>query len=154
MVSDTQRVIWQHFNITLVPLGPFDGRVAAIHTQHPDYYITTPNQEEIIEPPGPCNVYARWDGRYGPDDHTQWPQPFSRSYPYLCCVPKKNGVAAEYSIMWWDPTQTDFEPVQRHGSNEGIGFLPHYELRQLGQCCERLNERVDSHQARIDHNTT
>ena len=84
----------QHPEIGLVPLGPFDGRVAAIHTQYPNFYITTPNQDDIFAPPTSCNVYARLDGRYGPDDHTQWPQPFSHSVPYLCCVPKKDGLAA------------------------------------------------------------
>ena len=52
------------------PLGPFDGRVAALHPWFPDYYITTPNNDNVFSPPGPCGVYAMFDGCYGPDDHT------------------------------------------------------------------------------------
>ena len=142
----------QHPEIGLVPLGPFDGRVAAIHTQYPNFYITTPNQDDIFAPPTSCNVYARLDGRYGPDDHTQWPQPFSHSVPYLCCVPKKDGLAAENSIMWWNPTRIDVEPAQHDGPNGGIGFLPHHELRLMGESCEQLNERADNYRANSDHN--
>ncbi|KAF8324386.1 hypothetical protein F5887DRAFT_1086616 [Amanita rubescens] len=135
---------------TDVPLGPFDGRVAALHPRHSDFYIATPNQEDLFSPPGPCNVYGRFDGRYGPDDHTQWPQPFSHSAPYLCCIPKPEGQAAEDSIMWWNPTHRDFEPTLRHGWNIGIGFLPHQELRSMEQSCERLNQRVGQYRTKND----
>jgi len=43
-----------------VSLGPFDGRVTALHPQHRDFYIATPNQDDVFAPPGPCNVYARF----------------------------------------------------------------------------------------------
>ena len=134
------------FNGNSAALGPFDGLVAALHPRHADFYIATPNQEDVFSPPGPCNVYARFDGRYGPDDHTQWPQPFSHSAPYLCCIPKCGGQATEDSIMWWNPTHRDFEPTLRHGWNIGIGFLPHQELQSMEQCCERLNQRVGQYQ--------
>ena len=67
MVSYACQVVQQYPKIILVPLGPFDGRVAAVHIQYPDYYISTPNQGDIFAPPGPCSVYARLDGRYGLD---------------------------------------------------------------------------------------
>jgi len=136
--------------VNSVPLGPFDGRVVALHPRHPDFYIATPNQEDVFSPPGPCNVYARFDGRYGPDDHTQWPQPFSHSAPYLCCIPKREGQAADDSIMWWNPTHQDFEPTIHHGWNIGIGFLPHQELRSMEQCCERLSQRVGQYRTKND----
>jgi hypothetical protein len=134
----------------IVPLGPFDGRVSAIHPQHSDFYITTPNQNQIFAPPGPCKVYARVDGRYGPDDHTQWPQPFSYSAPYLCCIPKRKRQAPEDSIMWLNPTREDFDPMVLDGWNIGIGFLPDRELQLMEQCCERLNQRVEQYLAKID----
>ncbi len=133
-----------------MPLGPFDARVAALHPQHHDFYVATPNQDDVLAPPGPCNVYARFDGRYGPDDHTQWPQPFSYSAPYLCCIPKCEGQAAEDSIMWWNPIREDFEPMLRHGWDIGIGFLPYHELQLMGQCFERLNQRVEKYQTKIN----
>ena len=98
-------------------------------------------------PPGPCNVYARLDGRYGPDDHTQWPQPFSQSAPYLCCIP--DGQAPADSIMWWNPTYGDFESTPLRN---GIGFLPHRELQRMEECYERLNQRVEKYQGRFHPN--
>ena len=133
-----------------MPLGPFDGRVATLHPQHPEFYIATPNQDDVFSPPGPCNVYARFDGRYGQDDHTQWPQPFSHSAPYLCCIPKCEGQLVEDSIMWWNPTRQDFEPILRHGWDIGIGFLPNRELRLMEQCYERLNQRVGEYRKKTD----
>ena len=133
-----------------VPLGPFDGRVSALHPRHPDYYITTPNQNNIYTPPGSCKVYARLDGRYGPDDHTQWPQPFSHTAPYLCCIPKRKRQATEDSIMWWNPTREDFDPMLLQGWNIGIGFLPDHELQSMEQSCERLNQRVEQYRANVD----
>lgn len=133
-----------------MPLGPFDGRVAAFHPKHPSYYIATPNQDKILMPPGHCNVYARLDGRYGPDDHTQWPQPFSRTAPYLCCIPLDKGPAAEASIMWWNPTYDDFLPLKHDGWKTGIGFLPHDELESMEQCCARLRVQVDEYRAKVE----
>jgi hypothetical protein len=136
-----------------VSLGPFDGRVAAIHSDPscPAFYIASPNQDDVFAPPGPCNVYARADGRYGPDDHTQWPQPFSHSAPYLCCIPKRDGQQAENSIMWWNPTSQDFKSTVRHEWDLGIGFLPQDELQLMVQSCERLNKRVEKHSANNNH---
>ena len=132
-----------------VSLGPFDGRVAALHPLLSDYYITTPNKDDVFAPPGSCNVYARLDGRYGPDDHTQWPQPFSCSTPYLCCIPKREAQEGGDTIMWWNPAYEDFVPTQRHACYIGIGFLPYRELRLMEQCCERLNQRVDEYLNKI-----
>ena len=132
-----------------VSLGPFDGRVASLHPLLPDYYIATPNKDEVFAPPGSCNVYARLDGRYGPDDHTQWPQPFSCSTPYLCCIPKREAQEGGDTIMWWNPAYEDFVPTQRHACYIGIGFLPYRELRLMEQCCERLNQRVDEYLNKI-----
>jgi hypothetical protein len=136
-------------NPLAVPLGPFDRRVAALHPLLPDYYITTPNKEDVFVPPGSCNVYARLDGRYGPDDHTQWPQPFSHLTPYLCCIPKCEAQGAGDSIMWWNPAYEDFAPTMCHASYIGLGFLPYHQLRSMEQCCEWLNQRVDKYQNKI-----
>jgi hypothetical protein len=61
-----------------VPLGPFDGHVATVHPSLPEFYISSPKCEYIALPPSPqCNVYPCFDGCFGADNHTQWPQPFS-----------------------------------------------------------------------------
>jgi hypothetical protein len=132
-----------------VSLGPFDGRVAALHPLLSDYYITTPNKDDVFVPLGSCNVYARLDGRYGPDDHTQWPQPFSHSAPYLCCIPKREAQEGGDSIMWWNPAYEDFAPTMCYPCYIGIGFLPYRELGLMEQCCEWLNQRVDEYQNKI-----
>ncbi|KAF8329624.1 hypothetical protein F5887DRAFT_919173 [Amanita rubescens] len=54
---------------TDVPLGPFDGRVAALHPRHSDFYIATPNQEDLFSPPGPCNMITRNGLNHFPTQH-------------------------------------------------------------------------------------
>ena len=100
-----------------VSLSLFDGCVAAIHS---DPSIAMPNQDDVFAPPSPCNVYAWADGHYGPDDHTQWPQPFSHSAPYLCCIPKHDKQQAENLIMCWNPTSQDFKSTVCHEWDLGI----------------------------------
>ncbi|KAF8328646.1 hypothetical protein F5887DRAFT_861738, partial [Amanita rubescens] len=76
------------------------------------WFILSPNSDYIPLPPGTrCNVYVRFDGRFGADDHTQWPQPFSRNFPHLCCIPKKKQ-GHPYSVIWQDPQIHDFERIQ------------------------------------------
>ena len=74
-------------SICLDPLGPFDGKVAAVIG---NYLITTPNQDVIWFPPwGKRNIRLRADIRYGFDDPTLWPQPYMVNYPYLGTIPRK-----------------------------------------------------------------
>ena len=124
------------------PLGPFDGRVAALHPNNPELYISSPNYDAIFSPPGPaCNVYARSDGRYGPDDHTQWPQPFSSKYPYLCCIPKR-GNGQEHSVIWRDLARDDFVRSNRDGMVIGLGKWSEHWLQQMGTSCGWLFNEV------------
>lgn len=124
----------------LVSLGPFDGRVAALHPSYPNFYITTPNAEYILSPPGPqCNVYARYDGRYGQDDHTQWPQPFSRKFPHLACIPKKQE-KAENSVMWDNPHRRDFVEVGE--GSLGMGKWSAGWIGDLEKSCKWLMGEV------------
>ena len=138
-----------------VPLGPFDGRVAVIHPLSPEWYISSPNAEYIPLPPGQrCNVYPRFDGRFGPDDHTQWPQPFSEKYPHLSCIPKKMAGHA-HSIIWEDPLQHDFIHIQHNGEKIGLGMWSERWLQPLRISCSWLlgevslcrirNKALDSH---------
>ena len=121
-----------------VPLGPFDGRVAAVHPSLPEFYISSPNCEYIALPPGPrCNVYPRSDGRFGADDHTQWPQPFSEKFPHLSCIPKKTE-GHDHSVIWQDPLKGDF---QRLG-NIDSGKWSEWWLQSLSTSIKWLLEEV------------
>ena len=59
--------------------------------------------------------------RYGPDDHTLWPQLYLANYPYLGAIPRMPEDPDDpLSIMWWNPTCDDFEPWEA-GVLEGLG---------------------------------
>ncbi|KAJ7201543.1 hypothetical protein GGX14DRAFT_399886 [Mycena pura] len=94
-----------------IPLGPFDGTVAAhaqIGAQH--YFITT-NTNYVPAVPSleiPHKVYLRTDMRYGTDDPTLWPQQYTAFYCHLPLISKK-GARRELDIMWWTPSESDFE---------------------------------------------
>jgi hypothetical protein len=125
-----------------VALGPFDGRVAAIHPSFPELYISTPNCEYIPLPPGPrCNVYPRFDGRFGPDDHTQWPQPFSEKFPHLSCIPKKTE-GHTHSVIWWDPVEDDFKQLRHDGEDINFGKWSEWRLQSLGASSKWLLDEV------------
>jgi hypothetical protein len=125
-----------------VPLGPFDGCVAVIHPLSSEWYIYSPNAEYIPLPPGQqCNVYACFDGRFGPDNHTQWPQPFSEKYPHLSCIPKKT-VGHAHSVIWEDPLQPDFIHIRHNGEKIGLGRWSEPWLQSLRISCSWLLDEV------------
>jgi hypothetical protein len=131
-----------------VPLGPFDGRVAAIHPLSDDWYISSPNSDYIPMPPGPrCNVYTRYDGRFGPDDHTQWPQPFSQRFPHLCCIPKQMD-GSEHSVIWQDPPRQDFIEIRRNGEEIGLGMWLESWLKPLSTSTRWLLDEVARRQTK------
>ncbi|KAJ7782182.1 hypothetical protein B0H14DRAFT_2630827 [Mycena olivaceomarginata] len=113
------------------PLGPFDGRVAAhaqIGAQH--YFITT-NANYVPAVPSLellHKVYLRTDMRYGTDDPTLWPQQYTPFYCHLPLISKK-GVCHELDIMWWTPSESNFEigsAVMR-----GLGRLKQYQFSKF-----------------------
>ncbi|KAF9053486.1 hypothetical protein BJ165DRAFT_1524180 [Panaeolus papilionaceus] len=62
-------------------LSPYDGKVGAIIGE---FIYTTPNENFIPLPlSGDRKVQVRRDYRYGPDDHTLWPQTYSSLAPHL-----------------------------------------------------------------------
>ena len=108
----------------------------------PEYYISSANYDHILLPPGPtCNVFARSDGRYGQDDHTQWPQPYSRKYPFLCCILKKSD-DSDHSVIWQDPVYDDFEWIIRDGMKIGLGKWLDWLIESLGKSCRWLMDEV------------
>ncbi|KAJ7726863.1 hypothetical protein B0H14DRAFT_3518978 [Mycena olivaceomarginata] len=112
-------------------LGPFDGRVAAhaqIGAQH--YFITT-NANYVPAVPSlelPHKVYLRTDMRYGTDDPTLWPQRYTPFYCHLPLISKK-GARRELDIMWWTPSESDFEIGS--AVTRGLGRLKQYQFSKF-----------------------
>ena len=131
--------------ICLDPLGPFDGKVAAILGE---YLITTPNQDVIWFPPwGKRNVCLRADIRYGFDDPTLWPQPYLIDYPHLGAIPRKPDSEDDpLAIMWWNPTESDFISTSSNLVN-GLGSLALEKFEKLCLCKNELMRRIDRYKA-------
>jgi len=84
----------------------------------------------------------RSDYRYGPDDHTLWPQPYLANYPYLGAIPRKPEDPDDpLSIMWWDPTRDDFEPWEA-GVLEGLGRLSTSKFKELEKMMHDIQDRI------------
>jgi hypothetical protein len=129
--------------ISLVPLGPFDGRVAAVVE---DYICTTPNQTCIFLPSfQKTDLKLRADVRYGPDDPMLWPQPWVDKYCHLGAIPRKPDDPNDpLSIMWWDPTCDDFKSFG--GSLvDGIGELSGLRLLSLRNMLSSMEGRIEDH---------
>ncbi|KAJ7438659.1 hypothetical protein B0H11DRAFT_2104329, partial [Mycena galericulata] len=115
----------------LARLGSFDGRVGAIIEFNAETYFITTNADYIPALPSiakPHKVYLRSDMRYGMDDPTLWPQPYSRTYSHLAAIPRREQ-RQDLELMWWQPTHADFVP----GSSitRGLGKLAPSKLSQL-----------------------
>jgi hypothetical protein len=128
---------------SLVPLGPFDGRVAAVIE---DFVCTTPNQNCIFLPAMQnADVRLRADVRYGPDDPTLWPQPWVERYCHLGAIPRKPDDPDDpLSIMWWDPTRDDFNS-SGGGLIDGIGELSASKLLPLRKMLSSMEDRIEGH---------
>lgn len=83
-------------------------------------------------------VYLRADVRYGPDDPTLWPQPWTAQFPHLGAIPRKrDDINDPLSIMWWDPTREDFESSD-NGLVDGLGVLSRSKVRLFQEMMESL----------------
>jgi hypothetical protein len=112
----------------LEPLGPFDGRVGAtIEFRGESYFITT-NCDYIPAPTVTTQVFLRDDMRYGVDDFTLWPQPFSAKFPHLAVVPKRE-LRPDLALLWWQPQPTDF--IFGASITRGLGRLRNQTLSLL-----------------------
>ncbi|KAJ7075961.1 hypothetical protein B0H15DRAFT_791187 [Mycena belliarum] len=94
-----------------IPLGPFDGNVGAFAELGAKHYFITTNTDYVPALPSlklPHAVYLRSDMRYGTDDPTLWPQQWTSDYCHMPLIPRRGAVSA-LDIMWWNPTQDDFQ---------------------------------------------
>ncbi|KAJ7496266.1 hypothetical protein B0H11DRAFT_1910025 [Mycena galericulata] len=115
----------------LARLGPFDGRVGAIIQSNAESYYITTNADYIPAMPSislPHKVYLRSDMRFGTDDPTLWPQPYSRIYSHLAAIPKRSG-HGDLELMWWRPSPSDFVPGS--AITRGLGKLAHSQLSKF-----------------------
>lgn len=126
-----------------MPLGPFDGRVAAVVG---DFVCTTPNQTRIFLPSmQKSELKLRADVRYGPDDPTLWPQPYIINVCHLGAIPRKPDDPNDpLSILWWDPARDDF--IFSGGSLvDGLGQLSGSKLLLLRNLMSNMDERIKDH---------
>ncbi|KAJ7840672.1 hypothetical protein B0H14DRAFT_3457881 [Mycena olivaceomarginata] len=119
-------------------LGPFDGRVGAIFQANGETYYITTKCDYIPVPPLSTQVYVHSDMRYGVDDPTLWPQPFSNKYFHLAAMPKRES-RPDLDFLWWEPTRNDF--VFGQATTRGLGRLRFGDLQSFIDYAEKLRER-------------
>ena len=110
-----------------------------------DFICTSPNQTQIYLP---CmqktEVRLRADSRFGPDDPILWPQPWVEAYCHLGSIPRKpDDVNDPLSIMWWDPTEDDFNSSATVAG--GLGELSGSKLSSFRKMKSDLESRVEDH---------
>ncbi|KAF9034146.1 hypothetical protein BJ165DRAFT_1534345 [Panaeolus papilionaceus] len=125
-------------------LCALDGQVAAL-MEHAGikYLITTPNQDHVPVPPvGERQLRLRSDLRYGLEDHTQWPQFHVMDYPHLFAIlSKPHDDNNALSILWWTPTQSDFES-EATSTLSGMGHLSQKRVEQFQHLKGMLEDLV------------
>jgi len=123
-------------------LGALDGLVGAVCGE---MVITCPNADYIPEPPmGTRQVTLREDLRYGMDDATLWPQPYSIPFSHLAAIPRRPRANDRLNWMWYSPKPTDF--VEMGGTVvSGIGMLDGMVVRALAWFVEDLRGSVEAY---------
>jgi len=131
-------------NIIIAPLGPFDGKAAAIIKA---FLYTTPNQD-VIWALGSTRdgVYLCADLRYGPHDPTLWPQLYVPDLCHLGAIPSKPNMDLDdpLLIMWWNPTHGDFISSE-FGVLDGLGKLSNARYAQLQTMMRAMVDRVNEY---------
>ena len=110
-----------------------------------------PNQDTIPTPPWrECKVCLLANLRYGLEDHTLWPQAFVPMYLHLAtilCKPKDPN--HPLSIMWWNPTMSDFMPCP-NSLVEGLGQLSPSRYEAMCKCQHEVDAHVCAYSEALD----
>jgi hypothetical protein len=119
-----------------------DGTVGAL-LFNGEYFVTTPNQTFIPEPPaGDRKVVMRADSLYADDDPILWPQPYNAFNCHHGAIPTRKSLSA-HLIIWWEPTHRDFIPLRDPTSPiRGLGKLSDSKLGDLKSSVSILLTRV------------
>ncbi|KAJ6632010.1 hypothetical protein B0H10DRAFT_1937737 [Mycena sp. CBHHK59/15] len=93
-------------------LHTFDAIVGSIFSSGNEF-IVSPNRNVIYEPQtGIRRVQLHRDFRYGPNNHTLWPQLYALQWPHHGCIPAcPVNMNDQLAVFWWDPSSTDFVPL-------------------------------------------
>ncbi|PPR00973.1 hypothetical protein CVT24_000269 [Panaeolus cyanescens] len=128
------------------PLHFLVGNVAAVIGK---FLYTTPNSSFIPFPSsGHRDLHLRNDYRYGPDDPTLWPQPYSERSPHLGLIARiPNDVNNPLHFLVWNPTPNDF--VASTGIANGVGRLAQQRVNTLASLVNRTRSRFSRYVAQL-----
>ncbi|PPQ68817.1 hypothetical protein CVT24_007702 [Panaeolus cyanescens] len=125
-------------------LTPYDGKVGTVIQDH---IYTTPNETFIPMPLfGAREVLVRQDFRYGPDDHTLWPQPYSSLSPHLAAIPRKPTDSTHpLAPLWKNPSPSDFVSTAQGAIATGLGKISSSFFDELNSIAVPLQARYDDY---------
>lgn len=129
-------------------MGPFDGRVAAVIG---NWLYTTPHEEYIpIPSSGEREVRLREDYRFGPDDPTCWPQPYSERFPHLGFIARPPDDPNDpLHFLRWNPIQSDFV-ASTNGLAAGMGRLAPEHVETFKAHVTQIRARYSTYEKRLD----
>ena len=71
-----------------LPITTYNGYYGSV-VHGGEFFVVTPYDDWIYLPPlGTQRMRMHRDGRFGPNDHTLWPQVFSEKYCHFSCIPR------------------------------------------------------------------
>ncbi|KAJ6470308.1 hypothetical protein DFH09DRAFT_1344542 [Mycena vulgaris] len=126
------------------PLGPFDGKVAALAQLGAEQYFITTNTDYVPALPSlqlPYALFLREDMRYGTDDPTLSPQQWTERYCHLPVIAEK-ATCPDLQAVWWNPSPADF--VVGSTITRGLGRLSTPRMSRLAAPIDELVARVDT----------
>lgn len=94
----------------------------------------------------PHEVFLRADMRYGTDDPTLWPQPFSQKFCHFAAIPQREA-RPDLEIMWWNPERTDF--IFGSSLTSRLGRLSRRKLLLFQELTSKISTRATSNRDKL-----
>jgi hypothetical protein len=122
-----------------------DGKVGTL-LLNGEYFVTTPNQTFIPEPPVRVRkIVMRADSLYASDNPILWPQPYNVFNCHHSAIPLPRSLSA-HLIIWWEPMHEDFIPLRDPASPiQGLGKLSDPRFGKLKSSVSVLLSRVQEY---------
>lgn len=125
-------------------VSAYDGKVGAV-VDDGTFFVTSPNVSYILAPPfgGDRKFFLRSNFRYGDDDPTQWPQPFTRTKEYLPAMPFITLKSNPHLYVMTTSLSDENFIRDSECAISGFGKLNSSVITQLNNLITPLYERLD-----------
>ena len=132
------------------PTEPDDILVGRVLGRDDYYDIRALNRDFVPQlVVGEVDLLLRDNGRFGREDHLQWPQYFCADMPHLALIPRQPRMEHLAATLWQVPRRAEFTRANHHLEGEAFGVLTRDTLDALDIAIDTLRPDLDSYRESI-----